>query len=156
MENQNFAERSVPVRISTRAVRSAKDMMEILADDVLRYELLSEQEQDALEEALQGEAVEFAIEVDKENAPYGSDRDEYYVPESAELKHRVIKVSSEDCEQFLRDNVNKNTKYKTKSDLKIFQDWAKEDGEMRNLEEISAQELDSLLARMYRVSLILD
>ena len=57
-------------------------------------------------------------------------------------------MSLEDCDQFLRNNVNKNTKYKTKRDLEIFQDWAKENGEMRNLEEISARELDSFLAKM--------
>ena len=39
-------------------------MMELLGNDVLRYELLSTQEQEQLENELRGEAFEFAIEVE--------------------------------------------------------------------------------------------
>jgi hypothetical protein len=36
---------------------------------------------------------------------------------------RFKAVAEEDTDQFLRDNINKNTNYKTKSDMKIFTDW---------------------------------
>jgi hypothetical protein len=36
---------------------------------------------------------------------------------------RFKAVAEEDTDQFLRDNINKNTNYKTKSDMTIFTDW---------------------------------
>ena len=148
MENRRGFEGNIP-RKSTRNVRSGEEMMEVLADDVLRYELLTEQEEERLIESLRGEAMEFAIDVDNTDHPPHDENLAPEAPYTPETKGRFKKVTTEECDKFLIDNQNKNTKYKTKSDLKIFQDWAKENGEMRSLEEISAEELDGLLARMY-------
>ena len=67
----NFAERNVPDKMTTKTAHSGEDMMKILADDVLRYELfteqLTEQQESALIDGLRGDAVEFPVEVDKEN-----------------------------------------------------------------------------------------
>lgn len=58
-------------------------------------------------------------------------------------------VSEDDCASFIKDNENKNTFYKTKSDMKIFDDWKLSIGENRDLEHIPAHELDLLLARFF-------
>lgn len=50
---------------------------------------------------------------------------------------------------FIKDNRNKNTCTKTKSDLKMFYEWALSNGEMRMIEDIPFPELDGLLARFY-------
>lgn len=141
---------SVPLRKSAKNVRSGEDMMEVLADDVLRYELLSEQEQRAVEEECRGEAVEFPIEVGYDDSiTVEINKENMNNDDVPEQNNRFVKITSEDCDQFLQDHVNKNTKYKTKSDLKIFEDWARENGEIRNIQDIPAEDLDSLLARMY-------
>ena len=64
---------------------------------------------------------------------------------------RFQNVSTEDCEQFIKDNQNKNTTMKTKSDLKIFNDWKITVGEERDLENIPLSDLDNLLARFFLV-----
>ena len=58
-------------------------------------------------------------------------------------------VTDEDTDKFLRDNINKNTNYKTKSDMDIFTDWLRSNMEFRDVTDIPAIELDSLLARFY-------
>ena len=50
---------------------------------------------------------------------------------------------------FIKDNRNKNTCTKAKSDLKMFYEWALSNGEMRMIEDIPFPELDGLLARFY-------
>ena len=62
---------------------------------------------------------------------------------------RFVPVSSEDCDKFLSANVNKNTKHKTNSDVNLFYLWARQNIEMRKIQDIPTVELDSLLARMY-------
>lgn len=49
-------------------------------------------------------------------------------------------------DSLLLNSVNKNTEYKTRSDLKTFYDWALENNEMRKLEDVTFQEMDNLLA----------
>ena len=60
---------------------------------------------------------------------------------------RFSYVSLEDTDKFLMDNINKNTAYKTKADVKIFTEWLHEMGEERPFQEVPASEMDSLLAR---------
>jgi hypothetical protein len=62
--------------------------------------------------------------------------------EEKERNKRYVDIS-------LQDNANKNTIYKTKSDMKLFYDWSQENDEMRKVEEIPHPELDMLLARFY-------
>ena len=60
---------------------------------------------------------------------------------------RFPEVSLEDTDKFLAENINKNTLYKTKTDMKIFQDWLVEAGEDRDFQDIPAKDMDNLLAR---------
>lgn len=60
---------------------------------------------------------------------------------------RFSDVSLEDTDKFLVDTVNKNTLYKTRTDVKTFQDWLIEIGEARDFKEIPPKEMDGLLAR---------
>ena len=62
-------------------------------------------------------------------------------------RHKVVTL--ENTEHFIQDNRNKNTCTKTKSDLKMFYEWALSNGEMRIIEDIPFPELDGLLARFY-------
>ncbi|VDI12119.1 Hypothetical predicted protein [Mytilus galloprovincialis] len=62
---------------------------------------------------------------------------------------RFRSVSNEDTDEFLRKNVNKNTDYKTRSDVKTFYTWAQQVGEFRELQMIPFKELDAILARFY-------
>ena len=56
---------------------------------------------------------------------------------------RFVPVSPEDCDQFLSANVNKNTKHKTNSNVNLFYLWARQNLEMRKIQENSATMLDS-------------
>ena len=47
-----------------------------------------------------------------------------------------VPVSSEDCDQLLSANVNKNTKHKTNSDVSLFYLWARQNLEMRKIQDI--------------------
>jgi hypothetical protein len=63
-------------------------------------------------------------------------------------RHTVVTLK--DTEHFIKDNSNKNTCTKTKSDLKkMLYEWALSNGEMRIIEEIPFPEIDGLLARFY-------
>jgi hypothetical protein len=62
-------------------------------------------------------------------------------------RHKVVTL--ENTEHFIQDNRNKNTCTKTKSDLKMFYEWALSNEEMRIIEDIPFPELDGLLARFY-------
>ena len=104
-------------------------MIKILADDVLWYELLTEplteQQESALIEDLRGEVVEFPIEADKKNQ-ICSTSDQNDLEESVRsVKQRFIKVSSEGSDNFLRDSVNKYTKYSLLSLSRIPRDFIK-------------------------------
>jgi hypothetical protein len=58
-------------------------------------------------------------------------------------------VCTTSTEHVIKDNRNKNTCTKTKSDLKMFYQWFLSNGEMRMIEDIPFPELDGLLARLY-------
>ena len=50
---------------------------------------------------------------------------------------------------FLEENLNKNTKTKTKSDMKVITDFFTSIGEERALGQIPPKELDSIMARFF-------
>jgi hypothetical protein len=50
-------------------------------------------------------------------------------------------VFLEETDEFLANNVNKNTSYKTKSDMKIFTDWLMANNEFRDVKDIPPIEL---------------
>jgi hypothetical protein len=62
---------------------------------------------------------------------------------------RFATVNDEDTMSFIEENRNKNTIYKTNSDLKIFKEWLASVRETRPLESIPPPELDNLLARFF-------
>jgi hypothetical protein len=62
-------------------------------------------------------------------------------------RHNVVAL--EDTEHCIKDNSNKNTCTETKSNMKMFYEWALSNGEMRMIEDIPFSELDGLLARFY-------
>lgn len=109
---------------------TGEEMLEMLANDLLDLEKLSE----------------------LENNEFFDDFAENEQPEQENSKSnqgRFVSVSEEDCNQFIRDNENRNTVYKTKSDIKIFNDWKTTIGEERELLQIPASDLDNLLARFF-------
>ena len=57
--------------------------------------------------------------------------------------------SDAETDAFLKENKNKNTGQKTKSDMKIVSDFFRSVGELRDLAIILSSELDSLLARFF-------
>ena len=58
----------------------------------------------------------------------------------------LVPVSSEGCDHLLSANVNKNTKYKTNSDVNLFYLWTRQNSEMRKIQKIPPVEMDSLLS----------
>lgn len=136
-------------------------MMDVLAHDIMRYEMLSEQDEyKTLASVLQGnesEDFEFELqEVQLQPLPELQAVDDQFESEDPgaqseekERNKRYVDISLQDTGKFLQDNANKNTIDKTKSDMKLFYDWAQENDEMRKVEEIPHPELDMLLARFY-------
>jgi len=61
--------------------------------------------------------------------------------------NRFKDVSVEDTDAFLHENINRNTAYKTKTDVKKITEWLQQYGEERDFHGISGSEMDSLLAR---------
>jgi hypothetical protein len=145
---------TIPPRKSHARVKSGEDMMDVLAHDIMRYEMLSEQDEyKALASVLQGnesEDYEFELqEVQLQPLPELQAVDDQFESkdpgaqsEDKERNKRYVDIS-------LQDNANKNTIYKTKSDMKFFYNWIQENDEMRKVEEIPHPELDMLLARFY-------
>jgi hypothetical protein len=152
---------TISPRKSHARVKSGEDMMDVLAHDIMRYEMLSEQDEyKALASILQGnesEDFEFELqEVQLQPLPELQAVDDQFESEDPgaqseekERNKRYVDISLQDTDKFLQDNANKNTIYKTKFDMKLFYDWAQENDEMRKVEEIPHPELDMLLARFY-------
>ncbi|CAG2195307.1 unnamed protein product [Mytilus edulis] len=125
----------VPAKISDRYAKNGEDMLDVLSHDIMRYEMLAEKETfDALTSVLQGEQshdnVELhEIEVNRLNND-NNNNDEGDPTETHEQRDtgssRFRSVSNEDTDEFLRKNVNKNTDYKTRSDVKTFYTWAQQ------------------------------
>lgn len=145
-----------PIKSHARA-KSGEDMMDVLAHDIMRYEMLSVQDEyKALAFVLQGnESEDFEMqEVQLQPLPELQAVDDQFESEDPgaqseekERNKRYVDISLQDTAKFLQDNANKNTIYKTKSDMKLLYDWAQENDEMRKVEEIPHPELDMLLAR---------
>jgi hypothetical protein len=118
--------------MSDRHAKSGEDMMEVLAHDIMRYETLSEpSDLFALASALVGNAPNDQYTVIELNVPavpqvaqptpIDKENNEPLSEDAQEGRFKA--VAEEDTDQFLRDNINKNTNYKTKSDMTIFTDW---------------------------------
>jgi len=56
----------------------------------------------------------------------------------SETGARFRVVSEDDCDLFIKENTNKNTMYKTRSDVKLFNDWKSSIGEERDIVDIQA------------------
>ena len=151
-------------RKSDKYAKNGEEMMDILVDDIDRYEQLSNREELlALASALAGNGAVLEVvptldpidpvdvtgisvaqtqnSVDPDNVDTSNDEG------VRQDRHKVVTL--EDTEHFIKDNRNKNTCTKTKSDLKMFYEWALSNGEMRMIEDIPFPELDGLLARFY-------
>jgi hypothetical protein len=140
-------------------------MMDIPVVDIDRYEQLSNREELlSLASALAGngavlEVVPTLALIDHVNvtgipvAQTQTSVDPFNVDTSNDecvRQDRHTVVTLKDTEHFIKDNSNKNTCTKTKSDLKkMLYEWALSNGEMRIIEEIPFPEIDGLLARFY-------
>ena len=140
-------------------------MMDIPVVDIDRYEQLSNREELlSLASALAGngavlEVVPTLDLIDHVNvtgisvAQTQTSVDPFNVDTSNDecvRQDRHTVVTLKDTEHFIKDNSNKNTCTKTKSDLKkMLYEWALSNGEMRIIEEIPFPEIDGLLARFY-------
>lgn len=151
-------------RMSDRHAKSGEDMLEVLTHDLMRYETLFEQSElfalaSALAETVQTDdsgTVYVELPVTGEQETDDHDEKENTPPSNSYQKsppfpsnERFIPVTTEDTDNFIASNRNKNTNYKTKSDMKIFNDWLLATEEYRDVTDIPAVELDSLLARFY-------
>jgi hypothetical protein len=129
-------------------------MMDILVNDIDRYEQLSNRKELlALASALAGNGAVLEVvptldridPVEVTGIPVAQTQDSVD-PDNVDTSN------DEGVRQdryFIKDNRNKNTCTKTKSDLKMFYEWALSNGEMRMIEDIPFPELDGLLARFY-------
>jgi hypothetical protein len=70
----------------------------------------------------------------------------------ASEKRVFAEVSEADTAEFVRANQNRNTAYKTRSDVKIFREWLGRIGDFRQLENIQPSQLNMLLARFFLVA----
>jgi hypothetical protein len=143
---------TISPRKSHARVKSGEDMMDVLAHDIMRYEMLSEQDEyKALASVLQGnesEDYEFELqEVQLQPLPELQAVDDQFESEDPGAQSEDKERNKRYVDISLHDNANKNTIYKTKFDMKLFYDWAQENVEMRKVEEIPHPELDMLLAR---------
>jgi hypothetical protein len=142
----------IPPRKSHASVKSGEDMMDVLAHDIMPYEMLSEQDEyKALAYVLQGnESEEFELqEVQLQPLPELQAVDDQFESEDPGAQSEDKERNKRYVDISLQDNANKNTIYKTKFDMKLFYDWAQENDEMRKVEEIPHPDLDMLLARFY-------
>lgn len=60
---------------------------------------------------------------------------------------RFVHFTEGDAEEFIAKNVNKNTKYRTSSEIKLFKEFLNELREVREPETIPMKELDNYIAR---------
>jgi hypothetical protein len=149
---------------SDKYTKNGEEMMAILVDDIDRYEQLSNREELlALSSALTGNAAVLGMlptldpidPVDVTGIPlaqtqHSVDPDNVDTSNDEGVRQdRQKVVTLEDTYHFIKDNRNKNTCTKAKSDLKMFYVWALSNGEMRMIEDIPFPELDGLLAIFY-------
>ena len=119
--------------------------MRILADDLSHYELLTLEKTESVLEEVEGHSM-FPIPLQLEDGrPDGTVSDDTS-NSSGHESERFVPFSSEDCDHFLSANMNKNTKYKTNSDVNLSYLWARRNSEMRKMQDIPPVEVDSLLS----------
>ena len=90
-----------------------------ILDVLSRYELLTPEKTKSVLEEVEGHSM-FPIQLPLEDRrPDGTVSDDTG-NSRVQVYERFVPVSSEDCDQFLSANVNKNTKHKTNSDVNLF------------------------------------
>jgi hypothetical protein len=146
-------------RRPNRSLRNSDEVMDALVDDYFRYDELAQMEAEAIRMNIRKEETSMYeyVEVDPLNLPNDltSDLDERHSndDDGAEKENvpnkRFRMVTDDDTDKFLEESVNRNTKSKTKSDMKIITDFLSSVGEKRNPDEIPAKELDSIMARFF-------
>ncbi|KAJ8307669.1 hypothetical protein KUTeg_014779 [Tegillarca granosa] len=140
--------------------------MDVLVEDIFRYERLAEQSGE-LESVQEVECPKDILGIINRNDSatlisvpgvdvYKSDV-EFNIKNattdntniSTDYSGRFVHFTEGDAEEFMAKNVNKNTKYKTSSDIKLFKEFLNELREVREPETIPPKELDNYIARFY-------
>lgn len=154
---------TITPRKSDRGVKSVEQMMDILVDDIMRYESLAEMEEImALDTLFHADEVENTatatgnvlelLEVTPSDVHVqGLVETEEVLPQVSDTERntRYKPVTLEDTDQFLVDNRNTNTTCKTNSDLRMFYDWRRSNGELRLIDDVPAGDLDALQSPFY-------
>lgn len=129
-------------RKSDRGVKSDEGMMDILVDDINRYECLPEREQLlALQNLFSGDG-DLQLDDISVSDHASADVNVELQTDISEGNNRYKSVSIEDTDKCILE-------YRNKSDIKMFFDWCQSNGELRVPEDIPFNELDGLLARFY-------
>ena len=118
--------------------------MRISAEDLSHYELLTPEKIESVLEEVEEHSM-FPIPLQLEDGRPGGTVSDDTNNSSVHESERFVPFSSEDCDHFLSANINKNTKYKTNSDVNLFYLWARRNSEMRKIQDIPPVEVDSLL-----------
>ena len=132
--------------------------MDALVEDYFRYDELAQMEAEAIRHNITGsdtEVLEYREldEVPREhisNVEIGEKENQSPdQTDNQEVVQRFRIYSDAETDAFLKENKNKNTGQKTKSDMKIVTDFFRSVGEFRDPATIPSSELDSLLARFF-------
>ena len=147
-------------RKSDRFVKTGEEMLDVLAHDINRYDLLAEEvaSETVLNEILSqwdGNSVsvnDVNRTLNENVAENGGDIDMIEAEKettTTSTNNRFVDISEEDTNSFLELNKNNNTKSKTRSDLKIFHEWSASNDDFRDIKDIPQSELDTILARFF-------
>lgn len=140
------------------SIKSGAEMMDILVDDIMRYESLVEMdEMISLDTLIHGDKVENPGSVVKLvlvtpisiYLPFAGVSPNGTQVSDTESNKRYKPVILEDTDKCLMDNRNKNTTYKSNSDLRMFYDLCRSNRELRLIEDVPAEQLDTSLSRFY-------
>jgi hypothetical protein len=133
-------------------------MMDALVEDYFRYDELTQMEAKAIRHNITGSGTEILEhskldEVPSElisNAEIGEKENQSPdQTDNQEVVQRFRIYSDAETDAFLKENKNKNTGQKTKSDMKIVTDSFRSVGEFRDPATIPSSELESVLARFF-------
>ena len=127
-------------RMSDRGAKSGEDMLEVLADDLSRYELLSAVEAEEILREVEGHHPTVLISLEQEDDNFNETEGHVSDANSASSE-RFVSITSKDRDNFLLVNfllvnVNKNTKYKTNNDINLFCMWARENCKLGKMQDI--------------------
>ena len=132
--------------------------MDALVEDYFQYDELAQMEAEAIRHNITGsdtEVLEYREldEVPRElisNVEIGEKENQSPdQTDNQEVVQRFRIYSDAETDAFLKENKNKNTGQKTKSDMKIVMDFFRSFEEFRDPATIPSSELDSLLARFF-------